>query len=222
MDRETIMILILEYFEFENIKRMDELKHCFILNTSSKIFDRIIIFTQLKNNHFLKELSNCEIVEIENRITYQFIFDYCNNMKSEDIFILSNSDILFDYTIHQTRQIKENDFYCISRYEIKDNVSEICQHPFWSQDVWIWKNNCRISNANFNMGVQGCDNRIANEAKLSGYNLLNPSLSLICKHYHFSEFRTHSDDNRIKGEYTYVEPNDITDSKTEIKDFNYV
>jgi len=69
-----------------------------------------------------------------------------------------------------------------------------------SQDVWIFNNKINKSiNADFSLGVLGCDNRLSFLLNESGYNVTNPSKTIRCIHRHNSNIRNYTRD--------YYDPN---------------
>jgi hypothetical protein len=136
------------------------------------------------------------------RPTYSDIFSIINNISNEDdINVLSNSDIYFDDTVKLLNCIRLNECYALSRYE----NNTILINGYGSQDTWVFKGKIKNINANFFLGVPGCDNRIAYEIQQVGYNVMNPSLSIKTHHVHKSCRNWSSGDaNTISPPYLYV------------------
>lgn len=170
-----------EYWDCGNEERNLEVINCINKNIKSNLFKNIFIFSEKEENRLLNKVIKA------NRITYQYIFD--NSIDGVNIFC--NSDMEFDETIKLAENIKENDFYALTRYE-HDMMLHKNKDPYKgydSQDVWIWKDKCKIKNANFYLGLPGCDNKIAFCAEEYGYNVKNPSLSIKTYHKHVSNVR---------------------------------
>lgn len=120
---------------------------------------------------------------------------------------------------------KETDlkrFICLQRYELNSNQSII---PFerayrgaptgCAQDSWIfYSNECPlpIIETNINLGIPGCDNRIAYiVAKLQRYYTFNPPSKIISYHNHRSQMREYKKGNKlivkkIPGPYLFLPP----------------
>ena len=176
-----------EYWDSGDEKRNSEVISCINKNINSGFFKNIFIYS--KN---IEERINAKTIPLD-RITYQFIFD--NNI--DGINILANSDIEFDETIKLAENIKEEEFYCLTRYE-DNGLLHKHNDPYLgsdSQDVWIWKNKSKIQESNFFLGVPGCDNKIAYIAEINGYRVKNPSIDIKTYHRHKTDLRPGSSSN---------------------------
>jgi hypothetical protein len=193
-----------EYWDCGDEKRNNEVISCINKNINSGFFKNIFIYS--KN---IEERINAKIIPLD-RITYQFIFD--NNI--DGINILANSDIEFDETIKLAENIKEEEFYCLTRYE-DNGLLHKYDDPYLgsdSQDVWIWKNKCKIKNANFFIGIPGCDNKIAYMAETSGYKVKNPAYNIKTQHKHKTNIRSGTSENlnfRLPPPYKLVQIGNI-------------
>tara|TARA_Y100001963_G_scaffold150865_1_gene232733 strand:- start:2552 stop:3166 length:615 start_codon:yes stop_codon:yes gene_type:complete len=160
-------------------------------NIESGFFNTVTVFSSRYESRIKCNTTPCD------RITYQMVFD----MQSSGVNILSNSDIKFDKTILKSRDITYREFWALTRYEL-DGSRHKHDDPYKgsdSQDVWIWKDQCRIRQANFTLGVAGCDNRVAAEAHIAGYDVLNPSESITTWHHHTSRARPGSSNFKATG-----------------------
>jgi len=170
-----------EYWDCGNEERNTEVIDCINTNIKSNFFKNIFIFSEKEEKRLLKQTIK------SSRITYQYIFDNA----VDGINIFCNSDMEFDETIKLAENINENEFYALTRYE--DNMmlhkKDDPYKGYDSQDVWIWKDKCKIKNANFYLGLPGCDNKIAYYAESYGYNVKNPSLSIKTYHKHITNVR---------------------------------
>ena len=170
-----------EDWDCGNEERNIEVIDCINTNIKSNFFKNIFIFSEKEEKRLLKQTI------LSKRITYQYIFDNA----IDGINIFCNSDMEFDETIKLAENINENEFYALTRYE-DDMMLHKNDDPYKgydSQDVWIWKNKCKIKNANFYLGLPGCDNKIAYYAESYGYNIKNPSLSIKTYHKHITNVR---------------------------------
>lgn len=179
-----------EYWDCGNEDRNFEVITCINKNITSNLFDKIFIFSENKEERLL------ETPIITSRITYQYVFDNC----IEGINVFSNSDIEFNETIKLTENIKNDEFYALTRYEDNMRLHKF-DDPYEgqdSQDVWIWKDACKIKNANFTLGLPGCDNKIAYFAVVGGYKIKNPSMSIKTYHRHTTKIRDGSSSDLSK------------------------
>ena len=140
------------------------------------------------------------------RLKFSHAFDSGNNFP-DGILIVANSDIYFDETLKNIHNIKEDEFYCISRIDVTSEGNKPF-HEEYSQDVWAvrWPMKYKIQNIDFHLGILGCDNVLAREAQRAGYKLKNPCKSINCYHLHQSEFRTYRASDRLPKPYTFVTP----------------
>lgn len=210
------MNLFVEYFSHENNSRKNEIDQSILKNLSFDFIENYYIFCEQTDIENCKKLiqnnTKAKIIPIENRCTFQYIFDYSNtlNLINEKINITLNNDIELTENFKNIN-INNNDFLCLSRWE---NLND--KHPFNynsgnSQDTWIWKGFCKIKSCNFYFGILGCDNALAYKAKEENYNVINPSYKYKTKHNHKSQIRKDSRDNklRIKLPYLNIKPNHI-------------
>lgn len=133
----------------------------------------------------------------EGRPTYKDLFSLC---QADYINVVANSDIYFDETLELCRNMRPEECYALSRYDRGEQRA-----TSWSQDAWIFRG--EVSEAllereiDFNLGLPGCDHRIAYEISKAGYKIKNPCLSIKAHHKHESQFRTYTDKNAIKPPY---------------------
>jgi len=179
-----------EYWDCGNEDRNFEVITCINKNITSNLFDKIFIFSENKEERLL------ETPIITSRITYQYVFDNC----IEGINVFCNSDIEFNETINLAENIKNDEFYALTRYEDNMKLHKF-DDPYEgqdSQDVWIWKDACKIKNANFTLGLPGCDNKIAYFAVMNTYKVKNPSQSIKTYHKHLTNIRDGSSSDLSK------------------------
>jgi hypothetical protein len=85
-----------------------------------------------------------------------------------------------------------------------------------SQDSWIFRSPIKTDNrTNFLMGKPGCDNRIIQILHENGYNVKNPSMKIITKHLHISNYRTYNNTDMVLGPYLLVEPTDSLEKESQ-------
>ena len=133
------------------------------------------------------------------RETYRQLFNYANanQIVPGGVVIVANADISFDETVALLEEcVDENTLACISRTERNG------MPPFWdvthpeefgnpkkhwpdnSQDAWAFRAPIRDFRCDWAMGVLGCDNRLATEAKAAGMRLINPFPAVKAWHVH--------------------------------------
>ena len=170
-----------EYWDCGNEDRNFEVITCINKNIKSNFFDNIFIFSEKEEQRLLEKPIKSP------RVTYQYVFD--NSIEGINVFC--NSDIEFDETIKLAENMEHDEFYALTRYEDNMKLHKF-DDPYKgqdSQDVWIWRDACKIKDANFSLGLPGCDNKIAYFAAMNVYKVKNPSLSIKTYHRHTTNIR---------------------------------
>lgn len=135
---------------------------------------------------------------------FDAINTYCQNHL--EISTVANTDIYFDDTLSQLHTYM-NGKTCValSRWDVKPPLEPVLHNERFSQDVWIFQGKVKpVKFASFNLGVPGCDNRIAWELNRAGYILKNPATKIKSYHYHPSDLHTYHDENRENIKFLYV------------------
>lgn len=185
----TKIRLFFNYYEDKNPERQKELDYCLQKNIDNNLLDIIIL-------------------ESEKNPTYNFYFEKINQLTGpDDINIIANSDIFFDNTIGLVSRMQPKEAYVLSRWDWYGEGS-IPKHRAIknSQDTWIIRGKAENIDGNFCLGIPFCDNRIAFELSKAGYMVSNPSRSIKTYHYHNSGVRKYADNERVNGQYLFVEP----------------
>lgn len=204
------MNIFVEYFNHQNNKRKKEIDETLSSNIS---FDFVSNFYVFSNSADVKEINklnhNGKIknIIVENRCTFQQIFDFANSVtQEEEINITMNNDIILEKSFENISIPKEC-FFTISRWE-NNSERPFCHRTCDSQDLWVWQGKNNIKNCDFYFGILGCDNKLAYIAEEFGYIVRNPSYKYICRHNHTSKVRNDSVNKtlRIKGPYKKVCP----------------
>ena len=219
------MNLLIEYFTSPNINRDSEYKTCTNENIKNLLIERIYIFISDDSKLDIQS-DKIEIVKIDKRPTFKFLFEFCNTNLSNQICIIANTDIFFDETLSKLKESNlEMTFLALTRWDLVFNENkwfvQFYNHPFrggpattgmLSQDSWIFKSPITVDGrSDFMMGKPGCDNRIVQVLHELGYNVKNPSMQIITKHLHVSNHRTYNHTDMVLGPYLLVQPtNDIT------------
>jgi len=181
--------LFLNLFPSTHLTRMQEYLASLIINATLVKIDKIYILQEGDIDENFKYLhEKIEYIKTDRRYSYRDFFEFINkNTTDEDINILSNTDIIFDYSIKEVSRITHDECYALSRWDGNGPVT----FGNVSQDSWIFRGEINIPKyCEFFMGIPGCDNRIAWELKEIGYLVSNPSLSIRNFHIHASNFRT--------------------------------
>jgi len=139
------------------------------------------------------------------RTTYQTMFDEINKVTGpDDVNIIANSDIYFDETIELAEHISHGECYALTRWNVGKGKELTFEDTPGSQDVWIFRGPIKEMNADIEMGVPGCDNRIAYEIEQAGYRVFNPSRAIITHHLHKGSKSYTNKTKRIEPPYSMV------------------
>ena len=199
------MILITSYYPESNINRKKELLDCIINNLDNPLLSEVHIISEIELPAVSSPKLQC-ILTLE-RWTFKNLIKYANNLKTDKIIILANTDIYFNHTIFSAIKIKKYDVYALTRWNYKDERDLVFYANFKSQDAWIFKGKLPEDIGDYYMGLPGCDNRFAYELKSKGYKLLNPSFSIQAIHLHLTNLRNYdSNRDRVLGNYYYPLP----------------
>lgn len=205
--------LFTNYYEDKNPQRNREILECLSRNTHNEnIFHIHFLCDDLSFQY--ESTERYAVRMMEQRPTFSDFFSIANETcQRGDIAIISNSDIFFDETIKLAENIKENECYALSRWDVKANGMAIPFHRHDSQDVWIFRTPIKeIPGADLNLGKAGIDNRIAYLLKQNGYKVTNPCKSIHAFHLHLSGIRNYIVGNkveRIPGPYEMVIPTEL-------------
>lgn len=151
---------------FQSDTRQHEIDECFEKN--KLVFDRVI--------------------KVTGRPTFRELFKLADDYPN-DINVFCNSDIYFK-EIETLKAIKAHECYALTRWDYKGGKLHFLNRVD-SQDAWIFKGTVKDIKANFTSGLWGCDNRLLYEIEQAGYNVLNPSLSIITVHLHQEDNRAY-------------------------------
>lgn len=200
--------LFINYFDHQNKDRKKELEYCLEKNKRNKLIDNIII------------------VNRNERSTYGDFLRAMNDYPN-DVNIIANADIYFDNTIEYANQIKKMECYALTRWELYNGtVMTFNQRhgrpspPHWSQDAWIFRGSFKHNDFDnviavnpkrqnveipFQLGIPGCDNKIAALLREKGFNVTNPSLVIRAIHVHKNSNRSYPAFQILKG----IKPNGL-------------
>ena len=190
----SINIIIQSYNE-QNIERRNELDLCLLENLDNPYIKFIYDLTDKPklNINSLKY----KIIEHSKWITFQDAFIFANTIPNE-YFAIINTDIILDKNSRWDIAIKTflDNMYvlALSRHEYDINTKNSKLDPIFSQlfhahtqDAWLFKTPINIQNCDFEIGLLGCDNAIADRINKSGYNIINKPIQF--KIYHVDNVR---------------------------------
>lgn len=166
----------------ENKERQKELEICLEQNEANPLITRIIEVNSRNYNAFFEAMKAFP----------------------DDVNIISNSDIFFDETLEEVKSISNFKCYALTRWEIENGIANFLNRRD-SQDVWIFRGSPKV-NADFNIGVPGCDNHLAWLIKKAGYMISNPSLTIRAFHLHQVKVFTYKNLPLIPEPYLFLNP----------------
>jgi hypothetical protein len=195
--------------------RLRELQASLKKNSDNSSINTITVFNEEGDLSSFKS-SKLQIISIEQRPTYQDFINHINtNSNTDDIHIISNTDIYFDKNIEVLKHINLKDTcLALSRWDTADTIKSILYNHNDSQDVWIFKGPIKQQlKANFPLGVPRCDNKLLFELQEAGYSVLNPAFSIKSFHVHKERHAlvyTEGDNiYNLKPPYRYLYPHNL-------------
>lgn len=203
--------LFISYYRASTPERQAEIDYCLQKNCENPLFDFIYIVCDdsLFNRNALDNIRSVKLKLIHcfEKPTYKKFIDSINERTNIlDVNIISNADIIFDETLSSLYKLKENDCWALSRWEMNPDFTN---HPQQiqifgdSQDCWIFRSKIKsLNKSDFPLGKMGCDNRIAYEIKKAGYNIINPSKTILTWHLHNTNVRGYNP--AVRNENTVV------------------
>jgi hypothetical protein len=198
--------LLSTYYRAKTEERQEEYDFCIRKNQVAG-FDRIYLLVendddlQLAAEKF-SEVGGVSVYNISKRPTFRDFFDFLSSRSgfSDSINVVANTDIFFanmqEIDRNLSRLQKGKSCFALTRYDFHlHRPSHLYDVPD-SQDTWVFNGTEKLNtvqNIDFTMGVAGCDNRLAHELSVAGFEVLNPSKKIITFHYHESPLRTNAD-----------------------------
>ena len=182
--------LIINYYNDKHPNRCKEIDLCLKLNCNNSLFNKIIIINETNEPiPFIND--NIITINDSKRLTFKDFFNYANKYSSEDtINVLINSDIVIGENFDKVK-LESNQALFLTRYNIKEDGSDIFQNDCGSFDTWIWKGLITKDIGNYFMGQICCDVKLSLEFYNNGYKLKNPCLDLKTYHIHLTEIRNY-------------------------------
>ena len=201
------MILLTGLYLEADPDRYLELLECVRRNHESGLFERIVLWVQepvdpvelVLSHPFLADRAIRLIIH-ERRLTYRNLFEYSNHHLTGRRVAIANTDIFFDETLELLNNHDlSGKLLCLSRWDVQvKGTIALFDHPS-SQDAWIFQAPIQEFSTDFHMGVPGCDNRLAFEARNAGLEVFNPAKSVRACHLHLSGVRHYNERDRICG-----------------------
>ena len=207
-------ILVGGFYEDPDPVRCDELLECVRRNVGNEEIDEIHLLVEdeldppeLAAAHPALADEKVRLVPHGRRCTYEDLFGYADEHFSGRTVVVANADIYFDHTLGRLRDYDLGGrLLCLSRWNVEEDGSTWCFEFPASQDAWIFEAPLPRFLCAFNLGLPGCENRLAWEASQAGLEITNPARSIHALHLHLSGVRRYSESERIHGETEAVAP----------------
>ena len=198
------MILLTGLYNEPNAARRAELRECLRRNAENEFIEQIVLFdedSQPAELNSVLTLAKIKLVQHRRRLTFKDLFEFANRQPNGTRFIIANADIYFDHSLAWLRNyLLKDKLLCLSRWDVNsDGSATFFEHPS-SQDAWIFESPIIEFNCDFQMGLLGCDNRLAWEADHAGLELSNPSRTIRANHLHLSHVRNYTERQRLHGQ----------------------
>ena len=216
------MILTIPFYTPENKQRHEELVSVLNSNIKKKFIKKIILLIDddtFKNQNLISP--KITIVRLNRRPTFK---DWIRESKKlifdDEYFVIANADIEFrnDFEELISHELKnEKSFLLLSRYDlIGDKDLRLVKNAYYTQDTWCLRSNdlknieeSHLSALNIPLGIPRCDGKIAYEFWLRNWQLINPCIRIVTKHYHKSGIRNYEKKDRsIIGIVAHVYPSE--------------
>lgn len=205
--------------DIQSIQRNNEITLCLYKNLQHKLIKKIHLYVDdiyalnkvLEIGYACGYGDKIKIIKLGSQPMYSDMFEYAIDNLSNQVCMISNSDIyLYQTDIDLIKNLSSN-VYALSRHE-----SDLkCKVLGWgSHDAFIF--NPTFINKNVLPKIQhvqnlaGSDDNIINVLVDSGLKLYNPCFQIMIIHLHNSELRTYSHDKIAHGKYfikqEYLDP----------------
>ena len=166
-------------------RRRDEYAEALRRNLECAALDEVMVLEEASAN--LASHPKLKVRRTTQRPTFAHFFSWANEVSRDtDTSIIANADIFFDGTLEvfNNWSLPPRVAFALSRWEYRDGHDTALNDRNDSQDAWCFSGKIRTVDANFEVGVPRCDNRLVSELRKSGYTVLNPSLALRSYHLH--------------------------------------
>jgi len=158
-------------------------------------------------------------IVLGHRLLYSDVFSFVATNGLSGYIVFANTDIFLDDTIAKIRHSNlhsKKQMYALLRYEYDpvSKKSKLFGPRYDSQDTWIFHSDQNIARneekgLRFAFGKPGCDNKFVYMASVLGYELFNDPLSIWTHHYHTSQSRNYSVNDRLGPPYSVLIPNGV-------------
>jgi hypothetical protein len=185
----TFLNIIIQFYNEKNMDRKEELIIAVMQNLNNTYIKSVINLLEHDGNYIPENIRNhekyCEY-ELGKWYTYKNVFDFCNENLNGEYCCIINLDIMLDTNtkwINMKNDLDNGYIYALSRHEFDYINNKIELDPNFiklfhcnTQDGWFFKSPVNINDCDFEIGLLGCDNGIADRIVKSDYKLMNKAL----------------------------------------------
>lgn len=182
IDLIKVMHLILQTYDEKNKDRLDEIEYCMLSNLDNPNITMLHNLYEDSDTYLdesIRTHKKYKGIKSDSWLTYKKAFEYCNKNLSGQLCAITNNDIMLDEKKWDMK-LEEKIVYALSRHEfnivtetgsLDVNFNQLFHAH--TQDMWIFNSPIEVKDCNFEIGILGCDNAIADRFRKSGYRLLN-------------------------------------------------
>lgn len=208
------MNLFINYYKATDTIRQGELDTCLMNNYANQYISKVFVICDGKviNNPVLKH-PKVEVILFGNRPTFTDFFRMIGTrVENDSPNCIANADVFFNQSLVHLSKIRQGECWAMSRWDyVGGKLVHVNRRD--SQDAWIFPG-FPVIEADFHLGIPGCDNRIAWEFQNKGWKMVNPSLTVQMIHLHKTQERPYFDSKnkvikRIGQPYHFVNASKI-------------
>ena len=177
-----ILNLIIQSYDEKDTARRAELDHCLKINLENPYIKTVYDLTDSPRTQFTSN-KKYKILPWNKWLTYQYAFEFANSIPGE-YFVILNTDIALDkdsrWNMAASIFLDNGYVLALSRHEYDIATGTAKLDPIFAQmlhahtqDAWFFKSPINVPNADFEIGLLGCDNAIAHRIHSAGYHLIN-------------------------------------------------
>jgi hypothetical protein len=197
--------LLVGFYEERDPDRMAEYTTCLARNLDCCDIERVHVFDETRAAGASPRMSvlghpRMERVLCGRRTRFQDFFEYAARELPGRTVIIANTDVFFDETLGELAGYPmDGRLLALSRWDERaDGSSALFEEP-GSQDAWIFRAPLRPFPCDWYLGVPGCDNRLAWEARNAGLDVTNPARTVRARHLHLTGRRNYSGADLVEG-----------------------
>jgi len=197
--------LLVGFYEERDPDRMAEYTTCLARNLDCCDIARVHVFDETRAAGATPRMSvlghpRMERVLCGRRTRFEDFFAYAARELPGRTVIIANTDVFFDESLGELAGYPlDGRLLALSRWdEQRDGSSVLFEEP-GSQDAWIFRAPLRPFRCDWYLGVPGCDNRLAWEARAAGLDVTNPARTIRARHLHLSGRRNYSRADLVEG-----------------------